>query len=342
MVAGDSRTTLPWVESLVYEHWGLNATAQQLHTERDEQFVLRDADHRAFILKVANPHEDPAVIDMQAQALRHLATVDPDLPTPRVMRTLRGEVCVASDYDGKVSVVRLLTYLNGRMLSVAPRSTAQAATAGALLARLGIALRDFEHPADGRDLDWDLTHAARLAPLLEDVADPARRELALRHVQRFAGEALPALAGLRTQVVHGDFNPHNILVDVDDSERITGIIDFGDMVRTQLINDVAIGACYGVVTGSHPLQHPLAFVAGFQKVRYLSTVELRLLPLLMAARLAATVAITEWRAQRFPANRAYITKNTGVAWQGLELLDALNPVEAQRAFTRLASEVEGT
>jgi hypothetical protein len=58
----------------------------------------------------------------------------------------------------------------------------------------------------------------------------------------------------------------------------------------------------------------------------------------MAARLAATVAITEWRAQRFPANRAYITKNTGVAWQGLELLDGVNAAQARQAFACLASE----
>jgi Ser/Thr protein kinase RdoA (MazF antagonist) len=338
MVAGDSRTALPWVESLVCEHWGFKATAQKLHTERDEQFLLRDEKHRTFIVKIGNPFEDPAVIDMQTQALLHLATVDPDLPTPRVGRTGRGDVSVSSDYDGKRPVVRLLTYLDGRMLSAAPRSTAQAATAGALLARLGLALRDFKHPADGRDLDWDLAHAARLAPLLDGVVDPQRRELTLRHVQRFVGETMPALASLRTQVVHGDFNPHNILVDAANSERITGVIDFGDMVRTQLVNDVAIGACYGVVTGSHPLQHPLAFVAGFHSVRALSPAELQLLPTLMAARLAATVAITEWRAQRFPANRAYITKNTGVAWQGLELLDGVNAAQARQAFACLASE----
>jgi Ser/Thr protein kinase RdoA (MazF antagonist) len=335
MVAGEARTALPLVESLVAQHWGFKAIAQNLHTERDEQFLLRDESGQAFILKVSNPLEDPAVIDMQTQALLHVAAADPELPTPRLVRTLNHEVGVPFDWSGNRSTVRMLTYLDGRLLSAAPRSTAQAERAGALLARLGMALRDFNHSADGRDLDWDLAHAARFVPLLEAVTDPARRALAMKSFQRFIDEALPVLGTLRSQVVHGDFNPHNLLVDAADSERITGIIDFGDAVRTQLINDVAIGACYGTVTGSHTLEHPLAFVAGFQSARALDSAELDLLPALMAARLAVTVAITEWRAQRFAANRAYITKNTSLAWRGLELLDGLNPAQARQAFARL-------
>jgi Ser/Thr protein kinase RdoA (MazF antagonist) len=335
MVAGEARTALPLVESVVAKHWGFKAIAQNLHTERDEQFLLRDENGQTFILKVSNPLEDPAVIDMQTQALLHVAAADPELPTPRLVRTLNREVSVSFERSGHRSTVRMLTYLDGRMMSAAPRSTVQAERAGALLARLGLALRDFAHPADGRDLDWDLAHAARFVALLEVVADPERHALAMKYFQHFIDEALPLLGTLRSQVVHGDFNPHNLLVDAANSERITGIIDFGDAVRTQLINDVAIGACYGTVTGSHPLEHPLAFVAGFQSVRALRPVELDLLPTLMAARLAVTVAITEWRAQRFPANRAYITKNTGLAWRGLELLDGLNPAEARQAFARL-------
>jgi hydroxylysine kinase len=341
MLAGEASTALPLVESLVAEHWGLKAVAQNLHTERDEQFLLRDENGQTFILKVSNSLEDPAVIDMQNQALLHVAATDPELPTPRLVRTLKREVSVPFEWSGNRSTVRMLTYLHGRMLSGAPRSTAQAEHAGALLARLGMALRDFDHPADGRDLDWDLVHAARFVPLLEAVANPVRRVLAMKYFQRFIEEALPVLGTLRSQVVHGDFNPHNLLVDAADSERMTGIIDFGDAVRTQLINDVAIGACYGTVTGSHPLEHPLAFVAGFQSVRALNPLELDLLPTLMAARLSVTVAITEWRAQRFPANDAYITKNTSLAWRGLELLDGLNPAQARQAFTRLG-EAGGT
>jgi hydroxylysine kinase len=136
-------------------------------------------------------------------------------------------------------------------------------------------------------------------------------------------------------VVHNDFNPHNILVDARDADRITGVYDFGDLVRTQLVNDVAIGAAYLIPVGADPLQFPMAFVAGYHSVTPLQRLELRLLPNLMAARLTMSVAITEWRAQKFPANRAYITKNTAASWNGLKLLDSLHRTESEKKFEGL-------
>ena len=67
--------------------------------------------------------------------------------------------------------VRLLTYLEGKTLSAAPRTLTQTQSLGALLARLGVALKGFQHVADRRDLAWDLAHMARLQPLLDAVPD---------------------------------------------------------------------------------------------------------------------------------------------------------------------------
>ena len=124
--------------------------------------------------------------------------------------------------------------------------------------------------------------------------------------------------------------------------RITSpaIIDFGDIVRTALINDVAIGGSYLLPLGPLPLAYPLVLVAAYHAVCPLLPEELELLYDLMAARLAMTVAITEWRARRNPANRAYITKNTGLAWDGLTRLARLDRKQVAQLFRR-ACNVEG-
>lgn len=336
MVAGDSRTELAVVERFVEQQWGLAVRAERIDTERDEQFLLRDAAHRNFVLKVSNPFEDSSVVDMQTRALLHIAEVDPELPVPRLVASAQGEVAVTAPWSGAAPVtVRLLTYLEGTMLSAAPRTLTQTRRLGALLARLGVALKGFEHVADRRDLAWDLARSARLQPLLDAVPDGNLRALARLHFRAFEEQALPMLASMRSQVVHNDFNPHNILVDTRDAELITGVYDFGDLVRTQLVNDVAIGAAYLIPVGADPLQFPMAFVAGYHSVTPLQRLELRLLPNLMAARLTMSVAITEWRAQKFPANRAYITKNTAASWNGLKLLDSLHRTESEKKFEGL-------
>src|SRR6202044_3305727 len=103
----------------------------------------------------------------------------------------------------------------------------------------------------------------------------------------------------------------------------------------QLVNDVAIGAAYLVLLGEHPMHFPLAFVTGYTQRRPLEPAELQLLPRLMAARMAMTVAITEWRAQRYPEDRGYITKNTEMAWNALARLDIMDQAQLQAQFARL-------
>jgi hydroxylysine kinase len=334
MVTGQLRTPIPVIEQWVQEHYALSVRAERTETERDQQFVLRDTSGRQLILKLSNPLEDPAIIDMQTRALLHIAQVAPELPTPRVVPTADGRWIVPAPWpEAAGASLRILTYLPGQMLTAAARSIEQARCLGALLAHLGVALRGFSHPADRRDISWNLALAARFIPLLDAIEDKAQRELAARHLQYFEQVVEPELNTLRTQVIHSDFNAHNVLMDELQPERATGIIDFGDIVRTQLITDVAIGCAYWVTIGADPLQYPREFVAGYERVTPLQQQELRLLPGLIAARLAVTAVITHWRAKLFPANRAYITKNTALSWRGLALLDALDRSAAEHAFT---------
>ena len=105
-------------------------------------------------------------------------------------------------------------------------------------------LRGFEHEAGALALPWDIQRADEVAPLLAHVADPARRALAERAMARFTEHARPALPGLRAQAIHNDLNLYNVLVDPRDHDVIAGILDFGDMVRAPLVNDLAVAASY--------------------------------------------------------------------------------------------------
>jgi hydroxylysine kinase len=56
-------------------------------------------------------------------------------------------------------------------------------------------------------------------------------------------------------------------------------------------------------------------------------------------RMVLTVAITGWRAARYPENASYILRNNPQAWAGLERCETLNRTEAQ-AFLRRACQAE--
>ena len=77
-------------EGTVREVFGLEAEARALYSERDQNFHVRAGDGREFVLKIANPAEDPAVVDFQTRALLHIAGVDASLPVSQVVPAADG------------------------------------------------------------------------------------------------------------------------------------------------------------------------------------------------------------------------------------------------------------
>ena len=63
-----------------------------LPSERDQNFRLTTADDRRFVLKIANATEPPEILEFQNAALEHLASREPGLAVPRVLRSVSGAV----------------------------------------------------------------------------------------------------------------------------------------------------------------------------------------------------------------------------------------------------------
>ena len=316
---------------LVASAFGLEATAAQLAGERDANFHLTTRDGRGFMLKIVNAAEDPDISDLQVRALGHIAARDPTLPTPRPVPSPDGLDEVYATFDETRHVARLSTYLPGLPLHFSTPSTAQAAALGHCLARLDLALRDFRHPAADRDLLWDLRQAPKLRPLLSYIADARRRQLATAALDRYEQEIAPLTSAFRNQIVHNDFNPHNVLVDSDNPTLVTGVLDFGDMVHTALINDVAIAAAYQV-TDAAPLERPLALVQAFHALIPLQEIEVDALFDLIAVRLVVSITISEWRASLYPENADYILRNQPQVAAALSAMAERDRDEARRRF----------
>ncbi len=328
------------VERIAHDRFGLDCQASELTGERDRNFHLRHGDAH-YLLKVSNPAEDPQVIDFQTKALLHIAAVDPGLPVPRLIRTRTG----AADWlleEGPSEaprLVRVLSFLQGVPMHKAAAGKSLQHNLGLHAARLDLALRGFFHAGAGHELMWDLKHANTVRPLLAHIPDPAQRALAERVLDRCERHALPRLAGLRAQVIHNDLNPHNVLVAPDDHSRVAGIIDFGDMVHAPLINNLAVAAAYQVSETGHPLEMVAEMVAAYHQLVPLEPVELDLLFDLITTRMVLTVAISGWRAARYPENQAYILRNNRQAWARLTRCDTLERAQAQ-AYLRQACRVE--
>ncbi len=305
-------------EQLAAEHYGLTVTVHRLDSERDQNFRLRTPDGREYVLKIANPSEDRAVTNLQTEALVQLAAVDPDLPVPRMFPALNGanELDIGFD-DGSTRVVRLLSFLAGTPFHLVKTSPALRRDLGQCAARMARGLREFRHPGADHKLLWDLRHAAELRPLV-DAVPAERRILVERTLDGFETQALPVLSGLPKQPLHNDLNPHNIVVDSANHERIAGIIDFGDMTSTARIVDLAVTAAYQVVDSDDPLSPACDMIEAYHAVTPLAPIEFEILFDLIATRMVMTIVISSWRAIRYPGNRDYILRNNPAAWGRLQ------------------------
>ena len=318
------------VQALVVRLYGIDGNVKPLAGERDQNCAVESADGTRYVFKISNPSEPVSLVDFQIAALEHIARTSPSQPVPRVVRTLEGRtrdtVVLAS---GARTSVRMLTYLDGIQIRETPRTAAQRVAMGRGLAELNLALQGFTHPAAVHDLLWNVSAAHRLTVQLDSLVDRPRRALAQSFMARFTDHVLPRLASLRAQVIHNDYHLYNVLVAPDDLARITGIIDFGDMVHATLVGEVATAAAFHMTGSADPFEGAAQFIAAYQAVLPLTDLEQDIVADLMATRHLITALISEWRALRYPENRAYIMRHNPAAWEALSQMADLSRHEAR-------------
>ncbi len=328
--------TIEQVKEFANRLYGLTGNLLPLASERDQNFRISTETGDQYVIKIANSAEDPAIIDMQLKALEHIAIVDTTLPVPEVLVSRNGRAIEQIKAEnGANHSTRILTYLSGAPPEDHPTDHALHRPMGACLARLVLALRGFFHPIANYELLWDLKHTSKLRQYLPYVTDANHRELVSYFLDRFDRNVLPLIPKLRAQVVHNDLVPDNILVAENDPGCIVGIIDFGDMTHTLLVNDLATTIAPLLLEHSDPVGVAAEIVASYHELVPLEEAELRILYDLIAARLAMLNAIAAWRATIHPYNRDYITGGVNETWSLLEAWRALNPADVTKRFFRV-------
>lgn len=291
--------------------------ATRLATERDDTFRLLTAEGE-FILKVAHPDDDPTTINLQTTALEHAAHRDPGLPLQAVIAGPDGskEPRLAKG-AGRGRVVRLLTYLPGTLLRHATPAAAQLNTCGRIQARLATALSDFDHPAADRHLLFDLQNFNELRELL-----PLIESQLIATVFSWHDEVLVPMAGaLPRQILHSDFGLDNVVVDIAAPGYVTGILDWGDVVRTWRAADLASGLAAQITTEGPSWSRADDLLAGYQEHLPLTPAERTLLPGLVAMRLAQRILMAEWLSSARPSNAGYLRRNLTTSYQQLANLE---------------------
>jgi 4-aminobutyrate aminotransferase-like enzyme/Ser/Thr protein kinase RdoA (MazF antagonist) len=320
------------IKRILRDRFGVKTSSlAPLAGERDQNLRVDTADGRRLLFKISNPADGLSTVEMQAAALRHIERVDPGLPVMRVVPDTVGESWAeVRGPDGRTYPVRLFTFLPGRVTANTALTTQAIRSFGQTTARLGRGLRGFFHPAADYEILWDLTRVLGLRPLLNHVADAARRAQVERVLDRFETRVEAVLPTLRAQVIHGDMSLDNVLLG--DDLRVSGIVDFGDMTHAPLVCDLAVSVADVLHGRDDAIDAAEAMIGGYVSVTPLEDEEAALLADLVAARLATEVTVAAWHGGLYPDNAAYLTSSEPGARAFLDAIEATGFDAVARRF----------
>ncbi len=314
-------------------NYGIHATLEELPGELDLNFLVTTTSSRKFILKIANESEILENLQLQNAVIRHLSQHQNDLSISKLIKAVNGkEILTITKKNGKKRYVRLLSWVEGRTLaSVSPHSPLLLERLGEMCGKLCAALSNFDHAAAHRFMKWDPTQAAWTKEHLTKFTDE-RRELIDYFYTLFETVAVPAFPLLRMSVNYNDANDYNVLVNHDVHDpRVPGVIDFGDVVYTHTVNELAIVISYAIMGKANPLEAACHIVRGFHNVFPLTDKELEVLFTLVCTRLLISVTCAELNRLNHPENE-YLQISDRAAWQTLKKLKSISPSLAYCMF----------
>jgi 4-aminobutyrate aminotransferase-like enzyme/Ser/Thr protein kinase RdoA (MazF antagonist) len=310
--------TLRDAEHLARSLFGIAAAATPLPSERDQNFLLRTPGEAGYVLKVANGSERREMLEAENAVMRRLASTG---LTPRLIEARDGHDIAAHG----AHFVRLITAVAGRAMGdTARQSDALLRDLGGAVASIDRALEGFDHPALHRPFHWDLATApSAIADRLPLIPDEAARAMLARVVALHREHVAPRLASLRRGAIHGDANDYNVIVDPR-AQKVTGIVDFGDMVVSHVVNDVAIAMAYASLGKHDPLAAATRVAAGYHAINPLTPDEIGALYGLMVLRLGLSISVAAAQQAEKP-DQGYLGISQGPIRTTLPALLAIHP-----------------
>ena len=313
--------------------YNMVAVAEQLPSERDQNFLLTNESGDKFVLKIANSYEQRSVLEAQNLVMSHLRSRLTFCP--RVIKAETGQSIVQIVGENTSHYVRLVTFISGDPLAKVQHSSELLFDFGKKLGRLTRALEDFDHPAFHRHFHWDLANGLKVIAEYETLVTQKDLKAVIGQCASRIEHSLGArLAELPCSVIHGDTNDYNVIVE---NEKVVGLIDFGDMIYSYSVGELAVAIAYIVLDKPDPLSWAGEVVAGYVSERSLSEKEIEVLWSFSLLRLCMSICLAAHQLTQKPDNE-YLDISQRSIRDSLPRLLAIDPGVAADLFRSLVND----
>src|SRR6266545_399049 len=338
--------------ALARDLYGLDVAASALPSERDQNFLLQDRSGGKYVLKIANSLEDRALLEAQQQAMARVAERAPrgQRIAPTQSGALLSEIRSAS---GMRHFVWMVDWLPGVALGDLKRHSPELLRdLGRRVGRIDCALAEFDHQAIHRDFHWDLANGLSVVREYESlITDAEMRRLVVKFAAEFEQYVAPILPRLRKSAIHNDANDYNVIVRAGDDlhakgqsvigqsvigqsvigQSVIGLIDFGDMVHSFTVADLAVAIAYAMLNKPDPLAVAAEIVKGYHAEYALIEDEIAALFGLARLRLCVSVCIGAHQ-RRLRPDDDYLTISQRPIRDTLPKLAQIHPRFAEAVF----------
>lgn len=332
MTTSGKSGTIEKLKAHILEQYDIKGDLTPLAGELDLNFKLRSVQGDTFVLKLYAPDRDPQFLDFQTKILSHLETKQFDFQLPRIIKTVEGEpTTLYTDENQQQRSVQLLSWVSGRLWhTVNPATDALRHGLGLVCGQLGTLLQDFDHPFAHREFEWDVAKGLWTKVFL-NLFTLEEQSLLKKILNQF--EVIqPEYSQLAKTLVHNDANDFNVLVSEDVfNPKLEGLIDFGDAIYTQTVNDLAICCSYAIMGFEDPLEASLPIIKGYHTSFPLEEQALKHLYICIALRL--TLSVTKSKINQIEAaDNPYLQVSDQAAWKLLHKWIQIDPELAHYRF----------
>ncbi|KAL7046446.1 hypothetical protein ACKWTF_002573 [Chironomus riparius] len=289
-----------------------------------------------YVLKILNSFDSKKIAFIEGQTELSLYLNNQKIICPRQLQDVNGNYYSFENEN----IIRLYEFIPGKILCDVPSCSNLFYQAGVFLGKMDSTLKNFNHDGyKNHKTLWMLSSVPHLDEFVNVVVDEEKRGMVEDIIDFFKQRVLNHIDEFPKQIIHGDFNEQNVLVNkipTSGDYRVAGVIDYGDTQYSCLLFEIAIALTYMMlITGD--IETGGYFLAGYKMVRLIPENEMNLLRICVCARLCQSLVLGLY-SHKFDQSNQYLLTTQGAGWNLLRNLYTKTDKEVCQIWNEVADD----
>ena len=317
------------VKSILLVFYGIKVSRiSEIDAYLGRNYHIIDKKGIEYVFKASHLSEDIENLEFENGVMDYLNDSNEEDFCPKVYQSVftKKNIIAIKDELNRESFGRLISFSHGKIFArTNPHSQELLFDLGSFMAKIDNKLLTYPGLISHRTLEWDMKNALQIKNDINRTMKGAERKIVNHFVTLYENQVIPNSAKLRQSLIHNDGNDYNLFTGVSDDGRqyISGIIDFGDMVKTYVIAELAITAAYAMLYEKEPLITASLLIKGYHAFLPLTELEIKILFSMICMRLCVIVVNSALAKVKEPDNK-YLQISEKPAWVLLKKLYAIN------------------